>query len=242
MKKNLLILSFFLFSVTGVYSQAMWVLIFGKNIEGIIGPKIDMGLQLGLNESFLLNTSAKRFLPTFAFGTYIDYQFHKKWHLNTFITFKSNRGAAKMDSTDGFFFLPNDSLEGISLKRKFTYIDLSPEIQFSITPGLAIGIGPVISLLVRARDTYEAKENGVKVTYEYNVYKQVNIMDLGAVIDIQYTFGKGKGVKLNLKYMQGLISAYQSSRGGSYLNAVINVGVGIPTRIFTGKKVEKVEE
>lgn len=235
MKKAIVPLFSLLLLSSAVHSQAVWVLIFGESITSKISPKFDMGVQLGLNESFIINSSAKRFLPSFAFGTYINYRFHEKWNLNTFITFKSNRGAQKLDSADGFLVLPNDSLESISLRRKFTYMDFSPEIQYIISPSFAIGIGPVISLLVKARDTYEAKENGAKVTYEYNTYKRINALDIGAAIDFQYTFGKGKGVKLNVKYMQGFIAAYKTTRDGTYLNAVVNIGVGIPTRIFSKK-------
>ena len=218
------------------FSQAMWTLIFGDKITRVIGEKIDMGIQLGLNESTLLNTSATKFLGSFAFGSYINYEFHQHWNLNTFITFKSNRGARELNPSDGFYQMPNDSLQDVNLQRKYTYLDFSPEIQWKISPSFAIGIGPVFSLLMVAKDYYEGKEQEAEVTYTYKIYRKTNALDIGGCIDFQYTFAQGKGIKLNVKYLQGFVAPYKTNSGSNVLNAVINIGVGIPTRIIIKPK------
>jgi hypothetical protein len=228
-------LSLVLISTSG-FSQAMWTLIFGDKINKVIGSKIDMGIQLALNESTLLNSSSTLFLSSFSFGTYINYEFHKRWNLNTFIAFKSSRGARNMAVSDGFYPLPNDSMSDVRLYRKLGYMDLCPEIQFKISPSLAIGIGPVVSLLVRAHDYYTGTEQGGDVEYTYNIYRKNNAFDVGACFDVQYTFKKGQGIKLNLKYLQGFVSPYKTPSGTKILNTVINIGVGIPTRIIIKPK------
>jgi len=235
MKKLFLFLLLMFLITFQANSQAMIALLFGKSISG---PKLDMGLQLGLNTSYLLNSGAKRPLSTFSFGAFTNYKFHEKWNLNTFFNFKSNKGAQKLDTADGFFNFTNDSLEDITLTRRFSYIDISPEIQYKISPSFAIGFGPVISILVKARDLYQAEETDALVTYEHNIYKKITAIDIGAVIDFQYTFNKGKGISLNLKYIQGFIAPYRTIPSGTILNATLNLSVGIPMR---GKKAEKPE-
>ena len=229
--KKLIVLFFCLFlGSTQVNSQALIALLFGKSISG---PKLEMGLQLGMNASYLLNSGATRALPTFSFGAFTNYKFHEKWTLNTFVSFKSNRGARKMDTIDGHYAFSNDSLEGVSLTRRLSYIDISPEIQYKISPSFAIGFGPVISILTRAFDIYDATKDDATVTYEQKVYKQMNAIDIGAVIDFQFTFSKGRGITLNLKYIQGFVQPFKANSSGTILNSVIYFGVGIP---MTGQK------
>jgi len=236
MKKLLTVFLLIFICSTQVQSQALIALLFGKSISG---PKLDMGLQLGLNSSYLLNSEASRPLTSFSFGAFTNYKFHKKWNFNTFFNFKSNRGAQKLDTAYGYYDFTNDSLEEVVLTRRFSYIDIVPEIQYKISPSFSIGVGPVISILVRARDFYEAEEKDALVTYEQNIYKQATAMDVGAVIDFQYGFRKGQGPYLNFKYMQGFISPYKANSGASILNATFNIGVGIPMR---GKEPEKPDE
>ena len=78
-----------------VQSQALIAALFGKNVTS---SKVLIGVQLGGNVSFQTNSSYESPRTSFAFGAYTNYKFSEKWHLNTFLTIKSNRGMMGIDT------------------------------------------------------------------------------------------------------------------------------------------------
>jgi len=214
-------------------SQALIALLFGKKINI---PDLVVGIQLGGNLSFQTNSSYDDPRASFAFGAYSNFKFHPRWHLNTFMTFKSNRGMIGLDTSYTIYRPLDSTLQDVRFDRKLTYMDLNPEFQYAVTESFYIGIGPVISLLIKARDYYH-NEGEKKTQNEYNIYKQMNLFDVGISVDLQYTFGKGEGLSINLKYIQGFLNPYKHGVNPPAMSSFLNLGVGIPMT-GRGKKPE----
>jgi hypothetical protein len=231
----LLLLSFLI--VNSAQSQAMWMLLFGSNITN---PRITSGIQLGANISFLEKTPTQKPSGTFSIGAYTGYIINEKWQVKAFFMFKSNRGAKDIDTTAEFYPNPDTAMTDPKLERRLSYMDFAPEIHYFFTKSFSIGLGPLFSLNVKARDTWTGKgADDAAVSYEYNVYKQINRIDVGAVIDIQYTMRKGKGIAWNLRYAQGFINPYKGSNAPpAALNAYVYLGAGIPLTEITDKFVK----
>jgi len=220
-----------------VQSQALIAALFGKNVTS---SKVLIGVQLGGNVSFQTNSAYESPRTSFAFGAYTNYKFSEKWHLNTFLTIKSNRGMMGLDTSYAIIRPLDSTLQNGQLDRKLTYIDINPEFQFSPTKSFAIGIGPVLSIMTKARDYYH-NEGADKKQNEYNIYKEMNPIDVGISVDIQYTFKQGEGLSLNLKYIQGFLDPYKNGVNPSAMSSYLYFGVGIPVTAHGKKTKEKPE-
>ena len=236
MKKKLVFLMLlFAISING-QSQALIALLFGSKLSN---PKLVMGMQLGGNLSFQTNSNYKNPLPNFAFGAYINYKFSPKWHLNTFLTLKSNRGVNGLDTSYSIYKPLDTSLTSASLQRKLTYIDINPEFQFLMSKSFAIGVGPVISILTKAKDIYKGTRGEAEATEQYNIYKKLNLFDVGVSIDLQYTLNKGEGLVINLKYIQGFLNPYKNGVNPSAMTSFLNLGLGIPIKSHKKEDFDK---
>jgi hypothetical protein len=236
MKKKLIFLMLLVAISINGQSQALIALLFGSKVST---PKLLMGIQLGGNLSFQTNSSYKSPLPNFAFGAFINYKPGPKWHLNTFITFKSNRGVNGLDTSYTIFQPLDTTLTSTNLKRKLTYVDINPEFQYLLSKSFAIGIGPVISILTGAKDYYDGTKGDATVTEEYNIYKKLNMFDVGISVDLQYTLNKGEGLSINLKYIQGFLNPYKNGVNPSAMTSFLNLGLGIPIKSHKKEDFDK---
>jgi hypothetical protein len=221
------------------HSQALIALLFGGKVSN---PKLLMGVQLGGNLSFQTNSSYDKPLPNFAFGAYLNYKAKPKWHINTFLTIKSNRGVNGLDTVYSIYKPLDTVLTSTNLERKLTYIDLNPEFQYLVSKSFAIGVGPVISFLTKARDYYSGTQGDAHTTQEYNIYKKLNLFDVGISIDLQYTLQQGEGLSFNLKYIQGFLNPYKNNVNPSAMTSFLNVGIGIPIKSHKKEDFTKTEE
>ena len=222
MKKAILITILGLSLSVQVRSQALIAAVFGKKIDN---PALIIGVQVGGNVSFQSNTVYDSPRKSFAFGAFTDYRFNPKWHLNTFISFKSNRGVMGLDTSYTISRPLDPSLQNARLDRKLSYVDINPEIQFDVTEGLSLGCGPMISVMTKAVDYYH-DEGAKEDQNEYNIYADLVHWDAGISADLQYKLRKGPN--FNLKYIQGFNNPYKSGVNPAAVNSFLYLGIGIP--------------
>jgi hypothetical protein len=239
MKKKIIFLMLLVAISINGQSQALIALLFGSKLST---PKLMIGIQLGGNLSFQSNSTYKSPLPNFAFGAYVNYKASPKWHLNTFLTLKSNRGVNGLDTSYSIFKPVDTSLTSATLQRKLTYIDINPEFQFLLSKSFAIGAGPVISILTGAKDYYKGTKGDAQVTEQYNIYKNLNLFDVGVSLDLQYTWKKGEGLSINLKYIQGFLNPYKNGVNPSAMTSFLNLGLGIPIKSHKKEDFDKSNE
>jgi hypothetical protein len=222
--------------------QALIALLFGDKIQS---DKVQLGLILGAQGSAILDAKTVAFRPniSLAFGAYVDVKIDKKnkWILQNYILFKAPKGAsglcAKCQSFAAVAPIVVDNYDMI--KRKLTYLQLTPVMRYCFIPTLNLGIGPYVGFLMFANDTYSNKGDRGKETYKIKVNKNIATVDFGLAFDLQCRLLKGKGMQINLRYEQGLINTYRSVTGMKGLNMAFQVGVGIPMLSKSQKEENK---
>ncbi len=213
-----------MFTSAAANAQAMIVLLFGGKVTN---PRLEMGLQLALHESFITNTSG---IPRSALGigTYIDYKMKapSKWVLSTYITFKAPKGMSRLpvsySVTEGL-----DTLTDSRINRSVTYLTLTPMARYNFTSSFSMGFGPEVGFKTLSRDKYSRDADDGELTYTVKTKGDFSKVDLGFALDFQYRLMKGKGLRLNARYVQGVTNMYASNSPFSGLNCLIHLGVGI---------------
>jgi hypothetical protein len=215
------------------HSQAMWALLFGKKISN---PNLSLGIHVGLEMSNLTNTPGANILPGIALGAYTNLKFSNKWSLSNYFIFKSSRGAASVPLA--YQIQPNvPDAENSNLRRKLTYIEISPLPRYNFTPELSFALGPQFAVRVVSKDIYKSSlADGGQETLIYNMKSYYNWLDVDGAADIQYAFYKGNGIRLNLRFSQGLTNIYNDKVPFNAKNQYLQIGVGIPISTGASKK------
>ncbi|WP_259067743.1 PorT family protein [Mucilaginibacter sp. X4EP1] len=211
------------------HSQAVLALLFGNKVSN---PNLSLGIHVGLEMSNLTNTPGANVLPGLALGAYTNIKFSSKWSLSNYFIFKSPRGAASVPLA--YQIQPNvPDAEAANLRRKLTYLEISPLPRYNFTPELSLAAGPQFAIKVVSKDIYKSTlTDGGQETLVYNLKDNYNWLDVDAAADLQYAFYKGNGVRLNLRFSQGLTNIYNDKVPFNAKNQYFQIGVGIP--ISTG--------
>lgn len=214
--------------VLPVHAQAMWALLFGKKIHN---DKLSLGVHLALAASDLTKTESN-LLPGISFGAYTNLKFSNKLTLSNYFIFKSSRGAN--DVPLAYQIQPNvPGAENATIRRKLTYIEISPLMRYNLTPELSLAAGPQLAARTVAKDIYrQTLGDGGKEILIYKIKDNINWFDFSAAADIQYAFYKGKGIRLNFRFSQGFTNVYKDPIPFQAKNQYFQLGVGIP--IATG--------
>jgi len=235
MKKVLLLIFLVILSFSTAHSQALLLLIFGKDINI---PHTSFGAQLGVNASFLTNSGSTNPFFGYSLGAYSEVKLKNKLNLVNFIAFKFNGGSKDVLVTQKDVEGIDTNLLNKEVTRKMSYFNLAPIIQYNITHSFSIGLGPYISILTNNKDMFDTTMAGGEVHYVHKNKNLIKLFDAGLAFDIQYAFRKGNGLRINLRYTQGFINIYKSSEMPFTWNSIISAGVGIPIT----SKAKKIEE
>ena len=155
--------------------------------------------------------------------------------LSNYFIFKSSRGAASIPLA--YQIQPNvvDAADA-NLRRKLTYIEISPLGRYSLTPGLSVAVGPQFAVRTIAKEIYKTTlPDGGEQTVIYKLRDDYEWLDIDAAADVQYAFNNGNGIRLNLRFSQGLTNIYKDQIPLNAKNQYLQLGVGIPIAIGTSK-------
>jgi hypothetical protein len=214
------------------HGQALLALLFGKNIHA---DNLSLGIHLGLEMSDLTKTPSTTLLPSLAFGAYTNVKLKGKWQLSNYFIFKSSRGASSIPLA--YQIQPNvPGAEDANIRRKLTYMEISPLLRYSVTPELSFAAGPQVGIRTIAKDIYKTTlPDGGKENLTYNLRDSYSLLDLDVAADVQYAFYQGKGVRINLRFSQGLTNIYKDDVPLNAKNQYFQLGVGIPIAIGKSK-------
>lgn len=215
------------------HSQALIALVFGKKLTN---DRTELGLVLGAQGSFIYGGDSGIPKIGFAIGAYTDIKLghDDRWSLYNFMVFKSPKGATRMPENQTLATDIDPSLDGVTIKRSITYFEIVPLLNRKLSPSWSFGVGPMLAFRFMAKDTYDLvrrDEDGKRIgdlNYTYRVSDDIRPADVGLVVNGEYRFMKGKGMRLSLRYAQGFINPYRPSTGLNGLNADIRLGMGIP--------------
>ena len=97
---------------------------------------------------------------------------------------------------------------------------------------LSVSAGPQISFLTGAADTYKSSPiDDVILTTELDIKSEINTIDAGAVIDLEYILVPprgGKGINIYVRYSKGFVDLVKESSGTKYTTSLIQFGATFP--------------
>ena len=119
-----------------------------------------------------------------------------------------------------------------SSDRKLSYIDIPVLLRVKLAERLSVSAGPQISFLTGAADTYKSSPiDDVILTTELDIKSEINTIDAGAVIDLEYILVPprgGKGINIYVRYSKGFVDLVKESSGTKYTTSLIQFGATFP--------------
>ena len=124
-----------------------------------------------------------------------------------------------------------------STNRKLKYIDIPVLLRVHLTDRFSLSAGPQISFLTGAQDTYESSPiDGAILNTKLDITGELNRVDVGTVIDLQYVLVQpkgGKGINVYIRYGKGFLDLVKENSGNPYTTSLIQFGATFP---FVEKK------
>jgi len=242
MKKKLFI-AFLALLMAGqvVRGQVLISLLFGDKLNS---PTLKFGLDGGANFSTISNISPSKYRTGFNLGFYFDFLLKKDkpWYLHTGVLVKSALGA-KGISPYHLNYADSTALDSLfidgTVDRKLSYFNVPILVRYRFKNKLFIELGPMISLLYKAKDVFSAEiEDKDDLTFANDVRDQYHRIDVGGMAGIgyyihrRYSELKGNEINLGFRYYYGFMDILKDNPGNAqhnssfYLFASIPIGAG----------------
>lgn len=210
---------------TGVYSQVLISLLFGDKLNA---PGVEFGLECGYNWSTLSKLETSKYLSTFNLGFYFDIRMKNQWYLNTGLLLKSKMGAGKLAENDLDFLQTDIYEEDGDYNQVLNYFLLPVLAKYKFRNHLYIEAGPQLGYAHKAYVEFNSRSQERTTRIRDNNEDTINHFDLGLIAGTGYTFLKGSGITLGIKYYHGFLDVYKE-KGGSRNSSIfvkLNVPVG----------------
>lgn len=237
MKKIFLVVAL-LFCIQSSRSQVLISLLFGDKLNS---PKIEFGLEGGVNFSSISNLEGADSKANFNLGFYFDYKLkNPSWLVSTGVIVKSTMGA------NGLALYPlndanlNAAFVGGHIDRKIKYFNVPIAIKYKINQNIYVKGGVQLGLLSKANDVFKNDYDGEDLTYKNNIRDQLHVIDAGLALGTGYRLLKGNGMNLGVNYYYGLVSINKGDASPKQYNRSFYITAGIP--IGKGKAAKKAAE
>jgi len=223
-RKFVLLLCFLLLS-TGAQSQVLISLLLGDKLNS---PGLEFGLEGGFNWSTLGGMQSHTPLSTFNLGFYFDIQLKNQWYLNTGVLVKSKLGLAKLGQNDLDFLQTETYTEQGDYHQVINYFLLPVLGKYKFKEHLYLETGPQFGLMHKAYVEYISDVDGIEARIRETNKDDIHRIDAGLMGGIGYTFIKGKGLTIGLKFYYGLTNVYKerTSTGNRSLFLKFNIPIG----------------
>jgi len=238
--KNFFLIFSLLIIAQSAQSQILISLLFGDKLNS---PRIEFGLEGGVNFSSISNLEGADSRANFNLGFYFDYKLHNpSWMLSTGVIVKSTMGA------NGLALYPlNDanldaSFAGGTVDRKIKYFNVPIMIKYKINQNIYVKAGPQLGLLSKAYDEFKNEYQGEDLTYKNNIRDQLHVIDAGLALGAGYRLLKGQGMNLGVNYYYGLVSINKGDASPKQYNRSFYITAGIPIGKAAKKAAEKENE
>jgi hypothetical protein len=224
--KNILILVLTIFSFHSASSQVLLSLLFGDKLNS---PKIEFGLEGGVNFSTISNLEGAKNSTDFNLGFYFDFLLkNPSLAISTGVIVKSSMGAEGLD----VYSLNDEKLDnafaGGHVNRKIQYFNVPIALKYKFDNHIYVKAGTQLGLLSRAYDEFKNSYNGEDLEYKNNIRDQVHVIDAGLIIGAGYKLMGGKGMHIGVNYYYGLVTVMKGSLGNNQYNRSFYITAGIP--------------
>ncbi len=224
MIKKIFCITLLFFSCCPVFSQVLIALVFGDKLNN---DKIEMGVQLAA-QGFRFTNIDNRPDVGFSFGAYLDLKISERLTVANYFMFKSPKGGKDIPE-EYWFAKPDDiSTDNVSAKRHLSYFELTPMVRCNFNPSWSVSLGPQLAVNTKATDIFQEKVDDGTFTYREHIRENITLLDAGAAIDVQWRLMKGKGLRINFRFAQGLVNVYKDGTAINAQNQTFQIGAGIP--------------
>ena len=233
MKKQILTsLLFLILSSSAVVKgqAALLVLIFGDKVAT---ENFYFSLKLGATYSIIHGYEDGKNATSLNFGLVNNIKLTEKLSLIPEFLPLSSRGIKDVPVlSTGDPDLDDLLVDVESSDRKLSYIDIPVLLRVKLAERLSVSAGPQISFLTGAADTYKSSPiDDVILTTELDIKSEINTIDAGAVIDLEYILVPprgGKGINIYIRYSKGFVNLVKESSGTNYTTSMIQFGATFP--------------
>lgn len=236
MKKALQVFALF-FCFQSVNSQVLISLVFGDMLNS---PKVEFGLEGGVNFSTISNLEGAKYRTDFNLGFYFDFMLkNPAWAINTGVIVKSTLGANDLPVYSlNNVELDNAFAEG-HVDRKIGYFNVPIMIKYKFDNHIYVKAGTQLGLLSKAYDEFKSDFEGEDLTYKNKIRDQIHVIDAGLAIGAGYRLMGGNGMNIGVNYYYGLVSVMKGDGPNQYHRSFY-IKAGIP--IGKGKAEKKAAE
>lgn len=237
MKKTLLIVALLL-CIQSVNSQVLISLVFGDKLNS---PRVEFGLDGGVNFSTISNLDGAKSISNFNLGFYFDYHLNNpSWMFNTGVIVKSSMGSKGL----AVYSLNNENLDnaflGGSVHRKLEYFNVPLMMKYKFDNNIYVKAGTQLGLLYKAFDEFKNNYGGEDLEYKNKIKDEVHTVDAGLAVGMGYRLMGGNGMNLGVNYYHGLVTVMKGDSNPKQYNRSFYITVGIP--IGKGKAAKRAAE
>jgi hypothetical protein len=215
---------FLLFAIT-LKSQVLISILFGDKLNS---PKIEFGMNGGLNRSYLNDIGNSKGNNNFNLGFYFHINLKNNSFLSTGIMVKSSVGATGMP----VYAIGDANFDSIykdgALTKKISVFYLPLLFQQRINEQWYIEAGTQAGLRTKAVDIFEASTLDGDLSYIKNVRDQYAHLDFGVTAGAGYKFKKDiKSMAVGVNYYHGLVNISKNP-GETLKNSSLYCYIKIP--------------
>ncbi|MBD80512.1 MAG: hypothetical protein CL840_16465 [Crocinitomicaceae bacterium] len=233
------LIAILIFFSTVCQSQIIIALLFGDKLNS---DKVKFGLDIGASYSSIKSYDPDYSRGSLNLGMFFEFKLNERLILNPRLYFISESGGNKLP-----YYSLNDSildpaLSNTAVQRRLRYFSLPVLLKVNLFNHLYFDVGPQLSFLTRADDSfYESTEKG-NIIFETNVRNSINHWDFGVKAGFSYKLFKGKGMSINANYYQGMMPIYTNSGAPTEYNQVIQLGVSVSIGTKSHKQLDEATE
>lgn len=195
-------------------SQVLITLLLGDKLNS---DGLEFGLEGGINWTQVTGMETKNFARKWNLGFYFDIRLKNQWFLNTGVLVKANMGVDNLTDNDLDYLNAtiyyNDSSSRIagSYGQKMNYFLVPALVKYKFKNGLFAAAGPQFGLMYKSWVQFDSDVKGNDaVIKEYNK-ELINKIDAGIMAEFGYSFFRGAGLSLGVKYYEGFVHVYKNS-------------------------------
>ena len=220
------------------HSQVLLSLIFGDKLNS---PRLEFGLEGGVNFATISNTEGAEIGSNFNLGFYFDYKLkNPSWIFSTGVIVKSKMGAESLP----VYSLNNADLDAVFVggfvDRELEYFNVPLLIKYEFENHVYVKAGTMLGLLYKATDNFQNYVDNQKIEYTNNFRDDTQRIDAGLAVGAGYRITKGNGMNVGLMYynsfipvMKGNVNQYNQTL---YLTVGIPIGKGKAAKDAAAKK------
>jgi hypothetical protein len=209
------------------HSQILISLIFGDKLNS---PNLEFGLEGGFSWSEMNALDANKTLATLNLGLYFDFRAKNNLWIYTGLLLKSNLGVSGLSENDLNAIEANYYGVDGTYSQKLNYFVAPLFAKYKFDNHIYVTLGPQFGLLKNGLVEFETETDDVFTISKQTNTDELNRFDMGFSLGTGYTFMKGQGMSIGVRYYYGLLDVYKSISGSNnsslYLQANIRIGAG----------------